>query len=447
VLAVTFKCYAWASLFCATLTQCYNLRVAVLSISLPSQCYIRRVLLSHAFSFRQSQMKQAAQKESIATGITTEVEELQRQNRDAFTIPPWFVYTSRAFGTLEGVSLQADEDYSLIQSCFPYIAKRLVGDDNPRAQKALKDLLYGAGEHVDVTRLRELANGFSKYTTTTKTLNAIDDPSDDESVLGKNGSLSITTTTTKDAKTKLVEAQAAITLAKDSADVLLAPDGNLVQNLLLQETTLAASARFKDQLRETLVDGPQKFRDSLPFGVGSFLPPLPVEALAPFVKKTITEEKAQQLIEKLSKMVPQPMSSMNAMSKGGDASAVKKINGLDTDALNALVSDLEPEQAALLVKELRENLPKYAPMVGQFGSKFVASLLQKASDNIETTLTELDAASNDDPLLKAAAKGLSNVASRGATALQQQRQEQLKGKGIESSSGKDSRQRSSTLMR
>jgi hypothetical protein len=390
-------------------------------------------------------MKQAAQKESIATGITTEVEELQRQNRDAFTIPPWFVYTSRAFGTLEGVSLQADENYSLIQSCFPYIAKRLVGDDSPRAQKALKDLLYGAGEHVDVTRLRELADGFSKYTTTTKTLNAIDDPSD-ESAKGKNGS---TTTTTKDAKTKLVEAQAAITLAKDSADVLLAPEGNLVQNLLLQETTLAASARFKDQLRETLVDGPQKFRDSLPFGVGNFLPPLPIEAVAPFVKKTTTEEKAQQLIEKLSKMVPQPMSNMNEMGKGGDVAAAKKTsgNGLDTDTLNALVTDLEPEQAALVVKELRENLPKYASMVGQLGSKFVSLLLQKASDNIETTLTELDAASNDDPLLKAAAKGLSNVASRGATALQQQRQEQQKGKGIESSSGKDSRQRSSTLMR
>lgn len=100
----------------------------------------------------QQQMEEARQRESAVTGITIEVEELQKRNREAFTIPPWFLYTSRAFLTLEGVSLQADEDFSIIQSCFPYVAKRLVEDDSPRAQKALRDLLYGAGEFLDVQR-------------------------------------------------------------------------------------------------------------------------------------------------------------------------------------------------------------------------------------------------------------------------------------------------------
>lgn len=100
----------------------------------------------------QQQMEEVRKRESAVTGITVEVEELQKRNRDAFTIPPWFLYTSRAFLTLEGVSLQADEDFSIIQNCFPYVAKRLVGDDSPRAQKALRDLLYGAGDFVDVER-------------------------------------------------------------------------------------------------------------------------------------------------------------------------------------------------------------------------------------------------------------------------------------------------------
>ena len=60
-------------------------------------------------------MLELANKESVATGLTTEVEDLQRRNREAFTIPGWFVYTSRAFMTLEGVSLQADPSYSLIK--------------------------------------------------------------------------------------------------------------------------------------------------------------------------------------------------------------------------------------------------------------------------------------------------------------------------------------------
>lgn len=76
-----------------------------------------------------------AEREGAVTGITVEVEELQRRNRDSFRIPEWFLYTSRAFLTLEGVSLQADENFSIIKSCFPYVAKRLLGDDSPQAQK------------------------------------------------------------------------------------------------------------------------------------------------------------------------------------------------------------------------------------------------------------------------------------------------------------------------
>lgn len=83
----------------------------------------------------QAQVNEIAEREGAVTGITVEVEELQRRNRDSFRIPEWFLYTSRAFLTLEGVSLQADENFSIIKSCFPYVAKRLLGDDSPQAQK------------------------------------------------------------------------------------------------------------------------------------------------------------------------------------------------------------------------------------------------------------------------------------------------------------------------
>jgi predicted unusual protein kinase regulating ubiquinone biosynthesis (AarF/ABC1/UbiB family) len=33
--------------------------------------------------------------------------------------------------TLEGISLQSDPNYSLIKNCFPYIAKRLLADEDP----------------------------------------------------------------------------------------------------------------------------------------------------------------------------------------------------------------------------------------------------------------------------------------------------------------------------
>ena len=100
----------------------------------------------------KKRMEQEAKKESAVSGITMEVEELQKRNRDAFKIPEWFLYTSRAFLTLEGIGLQADENYSIISSCFPYIARRLLGDDSPRAQTALRDLLYGASNIIDTNR-------------------------------------------------------------------------------------------------------------------------------------------------------------------------------------------------------------------------------------------------------------------------------------------------------
>jgi hypothetical protein len=53
--------------------------------------------------------------------------------------------------TLEGVNLQANANCSLIQCCFPYIDKHLLKEDSTWAQKTLKELLYGAGDMLNVS--------------------------------------------------------------------------------------------------------------------------------------------------------------------------------------------------------------------------------------------------------------------------------------------------------
>jgi hypothetical protein len=327
-------------------------------------------------------------------------------------------YALACFCMQEGVSLQADPDYSLIKSCFPYVARRLVADDDPRARKALKDLLYGAGESLDVKRLTDLADGFSSYTTTTKTMNQ-------QTKASPNGGELVSTSGKKeriskldDRRKRMVEAEAAITLAKDSADILLAPEGNLVQNLLVQESALAASARVKDSLRETLVDGPEKFRQSLPLGVGSLLPPLPIEMIEPFVRKTPAERKAQELAEKLSSLIPQQANAPRIAARTNGKELVLDPAAPTTVFLDN-VRELEPEQAALLLKEIRENVPRYAPMLRRLGGKFVSTLLQAASQNIDTTLVELERAGSvpTGPLFRTAVKGLSTAAQQGAQAI------------------------------
>jgi hypothetical protein len=368
----------------------------------------------------EGKMMELANKESVATGLTTEVEELQRRNREAFMIPDWFVYTSRAFMTLEGVSLQADPNYSLIKSCFPYIAKRLVRDDSPRAQRALRDMLYGADENVDFGRLGELANGFSTYTTTTKsTIGTID-----VQVVAND----------RESERNYANAKAAILLAKDSADVLLDPAGNLVQNLLMEEGAMAASAQIKDELKRLFVDTPQQLRDALPLGVGLFLPKLPIEdSIEALIKKTKNEEKALRLVEKLRAIIIERSEEYRAT--GSFLSGVRSLKRFPhyqhsishrspvlkdmskslTSSMTSLVGELEPEQAAMIVKELREHLPKYSKLVGLLGTKFIAMLLQKASDNIELSLREVE--KSGDPLLLAAARGLSSVSSTAAKSI------------------------------
>jgi predicted unusual protein kinase regulating ubiquinone biosynthesis (AarF/ABC1/UbiB family) len=103
----------------------------------------------------EQQVIDLVQKESLASGISMEMEELQRLHRDSFRMPAWFLYASRAFMTLEGISLQSDPNFSLIKNCFPYIAKRLLADEDPRAKRALQNMIYGATNTVDPKRLTE----------------------------------------------------------------------------------------------------------------------------------------------------------------------------------------------------------------------------------------------------------------------------------------------------
>ncbi len=341
----------------------------------------------------QQQIEKAREKASAVTGITMEVEELQKKNRDAFRIPEWFLYTSRAFLTLEGICLQADEDYSIIQSCFPYIARRLLNDDDPRAEQALKELIYGTQNGreggVDVSSLSDLVDGFSTYTSTQKSVSA-------------NGK----------SRNSLVDTETAITLAKDGADIVLSSEGNFVQNLLVDESAAATSAQIKDSLRELLIEQPNRIRKSLPLNLGSLLPEPPSSQLNPFLEKTKDEENAQMLLNKISSALP-GLSQIDSQMKNGD----------DTDQPFDL-SKVDPEQVAVISRELRLNLPKYGPLLSQLGGKYVATVLERATDDIDQTLAKTPSKSLDSDLVGTivdnAAKSVSETASRGAQAIRAQ---------------------------
>lgn len=120
-------------------------------------------------------------------GVTSIMEEMSRRNRELFQLPPYVLYVSRAFSTLEGIGLTIDEDYSILAECYPYLARRLMSDNSPRSRKAFRKIVLGGtrnevensmtatsrGKKLNAfssNKLLEMTNNFQSYTASTSSV-------------------------------------------------------------------------------------------------------------------------------------------------------------------------------------------------------------------------------------------------------------------------------------
>jgi hypothetical protein len=132
-------------------------------------------------------------------------------------LPPYFVLILRAFGTLEGLGLSVDSNYAIVDECFPYIARRLLSDDSPRMRAALRSFVYGGSDRLKVSRVRDIAEGFSKFTNSMGATEAL--------TVADKATLSTIDPATRDA------------LA-----IVFSGEGNYLQDLLVEEAVRAADA-------------------------------------------------------------------------------------------------------------------------------------------------------------------------------------------------------------
>ncbi len=93
--------------------------------------------------------------------IGDQVESLAEQY--PLTIPPWFGLIVRAFSAIEGLGLGLDSGYSIVNQCYPYLARRLLTDDSPRIRAALKSFLYGSEQQLKVERVNEMVEGYRNF--------------------------------------------------------------------------------------------------------------------------------------------------------------------------------------------------------------------------------------------------------------------------------------------
>ena len=59
--------------------------------------------------------------------------------RFSFTVPPYFLNNVRAIGSLEGMALTADPNFSLLEVVYPYVLRKVLSDFSSENEKSKKD--------------------------------------------------------------------------------------------------------------------------------------------------------------------------------------------------------------------------------------------------------------------------------------------------------------------
>lgn len=62
-----------------------------------------------------------------------------------FSLPPFYIAIIRCLGVLEGLAIQVEPDFRIIEDAYPYISSRLLTDTSPELQSALQQLLFKEG--------------------------------------------------------------------------------------------------------------------------------------------------------------------------------------------------------------------------------------------------------------------------------------------------------------
>ncbi|PXF46831.1 hypothetical protein BWQ96_03360 [Gracilariopsis chorda] len=77
-----------------------------------------------------------------------------------FRLPAYYTAIIRCLGVLEGVAIQVDPNFKILNESYPYIASRLLTDPAPELQDALQGLLFDDG-HPRWNRLESLLESAS----------------------------------------------------------------------------------------------------------------------------------------------------------------------------------------------------------------------------------------------------------------------------------------------
>jgi len=222
-------------------------------------------LFSEGGDLKKKQKEFARQREEAKQ--SGRLEELTTQLRGiakrygSFRLPSYFTLILRSFSLLEGLGLKQDENFSIVKECFPYISRRLLTDDSLRIREALRTYLYMGRSRVAVKRIDDLAKGFGTFTNVMKADRA-------QMLAGaaaapRHAQAEAVPATSSGAAAPVVLDSA----FRDIAEVVFSPDGNFLQDILIDEGVAAVDALSRTVLLRLIrTMGPLALPITLPLG-------------------------------------------------------------------------------------------------------------------------------------------------------------------------------------
>ncbi|CAL5225145.1 g7925 [Coccomyxa viridis] len=277
--------------------------------------------------------------------VTRQLEELT--TKYPFQIPSYFALILRAFSVIEGIALRVDPGYSIVQECFPYIARRLLTDNHPRTRAALQQLLYANKSRIDIGRLRRLSSAFSNYTV--EGLTASSAP-----VLPAG------------------PRQPTAALDKTTAEALklvFRTEGSYAQEVLVDELVAAV-----DTLQRYAVSGAlQGLLASLPAALASNA----VRALGPWRPLLLPLPTPLELLNRLQPAVKPTQQDEEVLA------SVRSIVELVQDqGMLQSVDASSSAQLTQLIRQVLPLLPELAPGLGYTGQLFARAYLKRLAERL-----------------------------------------------------------------
>ena len=291
----------------------------------------------------------ALRQQSKVSALSDELKEISRKY--PIRLPPYFLLILRAFGTLEGLGLGIDGDFQILHECFPFVARRMLTDDSPRIRAALRTFAYGsAGNRLSLERVEMLAEGVASFTATM-------DPS---ARLGQASQLALPPGVAGGAPAPAATAAAPLDAASlELLTVLLSPNGNYVQQLVIDEAVRAVDALSREAALALLAVGPLRALvaplPALPFWGGGG---------GPLLRLSAEDEDALAALRRLATLVAPPRGAAPP----------------DTRAIADVGAKLAPHWDSLA--------PGAARMGERFATALAARLQARAAEDFDAALRQ-----------------------------------------------------------